>query len=236
MEQKNKLKGGLSDGMSLRGIAVKHVKSDDKGKINEMMKKLKSQLRLGLNHELEHAKDEETRREIVMDHLYEDPNYYTNLTKIDTTEQTGADSSGSFEGPLSHTILKRDINTIPNFKTKEGDMNEVTGGDSSGSYDAPFGNGSKNPLKINGVKSIKQSRAVKDKNFPKWGGPGGVYVQVKEKCKKFPYCNQGDTGALDFFEVEGLKESVEEVSKKYKIPYSEMEQIVLNEIKKIFID
>jgi hypothetical protein len=80
-----------------------------------------------------------------------------------------------------------------------------------------------------------QSRAVKDKNFPKWGGPGGVFVKVKEKCKKFPYCNQGNTDSLEFYEVEGLKESVQEVSKKYGIPYSEMEKIVINEIKKIFI-
>jgi hypothetical protein len=80
-----------------------------------------------------------------------------------------------------------------------------------------------------------QSRAVKDKNFPKWGGPGGVYVKVKEKCKKFPYCNQGNTGSIEFYEVEGLKESVQEVSKKYGIPYSEMEKVVINEIKKIFI-
>jgi hypothetical protein len=144
------------------------------------------------------------------------------LKKVEVKE-TGGDSSGSFEGPAFGSTIKRKINKIHNFP--ESDINEVTAGDASG----------KNPLKVNGPKSVMQSRAVKDKNFPKWGGPGGVYVKVKEKCKKFPYCNQGNTGAIEFYEVEGLKESVQEVSKKYGIPYSEMEKIVINEIKKIFI-
>ena len=79
------------------------------------------------------------------------------------------------------------------------------------------------------------SRAVKDKNFPKWGGPGGVYVKVKERCKKFPYCNQGDIKSLDFFEDQELKESIQKVSKKLGLPYTEVEKIVINEINKIFI-
>jgi hypothetical protein len=154
------------------------------------------------------------------------------LKKVEVKE-TGGDSSGSFEGPAFGSTIKRKINKIHNFP--ESDINEVTAGDASGAYDVPFGDGGKNPLKVNGPKSVMQSRAVKDKNFPKWGGPGGVYVKVKEKCKKFPYCNQGNTGAIEFYEVEGLKESIQEVSKKYGIPYSEMEKIVINEIKKIFI-
>lgn len=153
--------------------------------------------------------------------------------KKSEVKETGGDSSGSFEGPAFGSTIKRKINKIHNFP--ESDINEVTAGDASGAYDVPFGNQSKNPLKVNGPKSIMQSRAVKDKNFPKWGGPGGVYVKVKEKCKKFPYCNQGNTGAIEFYEVEGLKESIQEVSKKYGIPYSEMEKVVINEIKKIFI-
>lgn len=119
--------------------------------------------------------------------------------------------------------------------TEESELDEAMTADSSGPYDAPFGDGGKNPLKIGGEKSIKKSRAVVDKKFPKWGGPKGVYVRVKDKCKKFPYCNQGNTGALEFYEVDGLVEAVKNVSKKHGIPYSEMEKVVINEIKKIFI-
>ena len=44
------------------------------------------------------------------------------------------------------------------------------------------------------------------KNEKNWRGaaktqwPGGKFVKVKEKCKKFPYCNQGDINALDLYE------------------------------------
>lgn len=157
--------------------------------------------------------------------------------KIETKEQTTADSSGSFSTGLD-TITKKVIKKINNFKksdTKEGEFIESTDASSSGAFDVPaFGKttngGRSNPLKIDGVKSISQSRAVKDKNFPKWGGPGGVFVKVKDKCKKFPYCNQGDTNS-----IEELREAIEETSKNMGIPYNEVEKIVLNEIKLIFI-
>jgi hypothetical protein len=131
--------------------------------------------------------------------------------------------------------IKRPITKIHNMN-EEVDIDEAMTADSAGAYDVPFPSKKrKDPLSIGGEKSIKQSRAVTDKKFPKWGGPKGVYVKVKDKCKKFPYCNQGNTGALEFYEVDGLVETVKKVSKKYGIPYSEMEKVVLNEIKKIFI-
>ena len=39
------------------------------------------QLRLGVKTELEHTKDENIAKEIAMDHLAEDPEYYTKLLK-----------------------------------------------------------------------------------------------------------------------------------------------------------
>jgi hypothetical protein len=153
--------------------------------------------------------------------------------KRDTKESMGADSSGSFEAPLKNTpIVKRKINKIHNF---ESDLDEATDSGSSGQYDASFSSGRSNPLKINGPDSIKTSRAVKDKNFPKYGGPGGVFVKVKEKCKKYPYCNQGDIKSLEFFEKEGLVESAKNVSNKTGIPYKIVEKLILNEIKEYLL-
>jgi hypothetical protein len=57
-----------------------------------------------------------------------------------------------------------------------------------------------------------------------------VFIKVKEKCKKFPYCNQGDINAIEI-----VKEAIDETSKNLGIPRSEVENIVLNEINKIFI-
>ena len=75
----------------------------------------------------------------------------------------------------------------------------------------PFGGGGtkgrRNPLKIDGPKSIYKNRAVKDKKFPRFGGPDAVFVKIKEKCKKFPYCNQGDIKALNIYKNESLKDS-----------------------------
>jgi hypothetical protein len=158
--------------------------------------------------------------------------------KKETKESMGADAAGAFEGPaFGGVIKKKDLYKPNNFKkynvNEEEDVVEVTDSSSSGAYDAPFGDGGKNPLKINGEKSIKNSRAVKDKNFPKWGGPNAVFIKIKEKCKKFPYCNQGDINAIELLEI---GDEIKEVSEKYGIPYKEMEKVVLNEINKIFID
>jgi hypothetical protein len=163
--------------------------------------------------------------------------------KKEEVKETGADSSGSFSGPVfgKSEVVKRPISSIPNLNlSEEEEIKEVTSGD-AGQFDVPaFGKttkgGRKNPLKIDGPKSIYKGRAVTDKNFPKWGGPDSVFVKVKEKCKKFPYCNQGNTGAIEFIhEDDELQESIKEMSKKYGIPHKDVENIVLNEINKIFI-
>ena len=240
------LKGGNADNKSLIQIAKKH---DAKNyyHIDDMVKSLKKQVEIGLPIEMEHTDDKDKAREIVMDHLWENPSYYTKLKKSDvekeTKESMGAGSSGSFEGPVfSDVVLKKDIHKFhnSNLKEQQEEVGEATDASSSGGYDVPlFGKtpkGRRNPLKIDGPDSIYKGRAVTDKKFPKWGGPGGVFVKVKEKCKKFPYCNQGDTGALEFIkEDEEIVQAITETSKKYGIPYKEMEKIVLNEINKIFI-
>lgn len=162
--------------------------------------------------------------------------------KEEEVKETGADSSGSFSGPLmkgDSDVIKRPISKIPNFEPKE-ELSEE-GILSTGEFDVPFlgkstSGGRRDPLKIDGPDSIYKGRAVKDKNFPKWGGPDSVFVKVKEKCKKFPYCNQGNTGAIEFVhEDKELQKVINEISKKYGIPHQEVEKIVLNEIKDIFI-
>jgi len=166
------------------------------------------------------------------------------MKKMETKESMGADSSGAFEGSsFGTTILKRDLYKPNNSKkyniNEDEEFQEATDASSSGSYDVPlFGKtpkGRKNPLKIDGEKSIKQSRAVKDKNFPKWGGPDSVFIKVKDKCKKFPYCNQGDINAIEMLEMEELTQAITEIAKEMKVPFKEIEKIVLNEIKLIFI-
>ena len=167
--------------------------------------------------------------------------WVVNLTKKRPSmevDETDAGSSGSFEGPIGggqEQVIKRKITSIPNM-----DIAEVTDSGSSGSYDVPaFGTtpkGRRDPLKIDGPDSIYKGRAVKDKNFPKWGGPDSVFVKIKEKCKKFPYCNQGNTGAIEYVnEDKEIQQIINEISKTYGLPRKQVENIVLNEIKDIFI-
>lgn len=164
-----------------------------------------------------------------------DDEFKTPPSKIlEPKESMGADSAGSFEAAFSPEPIKKKINKIHNMESQT-DVDEATTSSSSGQYDVPFGLGNKNPLKIGGEKSIKQSRAVKDKNFPKWGGPGGIFIKIKDKCKKFPYCNQGDIKSIEMLEIPEINESIKNVSKKTGIPYNIIEKMVLNEINKIFI-
>ena len=311
MNESEELKGGNADNKSLVQIAKKH---DAKNyyHIDNMVKSLKKELEMGIKIEMEHTDDKDKAKEIAMDHLWENPSYYTKLKKSDieeevinniktdlnekcwkgytqkgmktmfgkrypncvkktktnessnpaqqaaiaidmkkkgkkpkeeTKEQTDASSSGSYEGNAFGPMIKREIHKIHNSKLTEQEVEfkEATDASSSGSYDVPaFGKttkgGRKNPLKIDGPDSIYKGRAVTDKKFPKWGGPDSVFVKVKDKCKKFPYCNQGNTGALEFIkEDQEIKNAITETSKKFGIPYNEMEKIVLNEISKIFI-
>ena len=168
----------------------------------------------------------------------------TKKKEKEEVKETGADSSGSFEGSAfggDGDVIKRKISKIPNFEPNEQELGEVTDSSSSGAFDVPaFGKstsgGRKDPLKIDGPDSIYKGRAVKDKNFPKWGGPDSVFVKVKEKCKKFPYCNQGNTGAIEYVnEDKEIQQIINEISKTYGLPRKQVENIVLNEIKDIFI-
>jgi hypothetical protein len=73
-ESVDKVKGGLSDGMSLEDIANKHkVDIDD----------LNDEYKMGIKVEREHTSDSTLAAEIAKDHLYEDPKYYSKLKKIE---------------------------------------------------------------------------------------------------------------------------------------------------------
>jgi len=246
------LKGGKADNMTLLDIAKKFNK---KGyyDMDDMLKSLKKELHLGMKVELEHSKSRAMAKEIAMDHLSENPSYYTKLKKADIDEDC-------WKGYEAIGLKKKGKRMVPNCVPKKEDTNEMTGAASAGAFSAPmsfnkkdvqeamdsgisaaaafdvplFGattkGGRKNPLAIDGPESIGKSRAVKDKNFPKFGGPGGIYIKIKDKCKKFPYCNQGDINA-----IEVLRESIEESAKKHGLPVEEVEKIVLKGIKDIFI-
>lgn len=230
--ESNKIAGGNADNSSLVKLAKKHG-AKNIHQIEHIAKHIKKQLQKGIKVELEHTDDKEMAKEIAMDHLWEDPNYYSKLENMEkeTNEMTDSSSSGSYASAFGSIQTKGDIKKIYNAKLTEATDSSTS---SAGAYDAPF-TPNKDPLKINGEKSIAKSRAVKDKKFPKWGGPGGVFVKIKDKCKKFPYCNQGINAIEILREIEGMDDLINENAKKYGLSIKEVENLLTKEIKQIFI-
>ena len=165
----------------------------------------------------------------------------------DMEEVTSASSSGAYSSPFGGefkpkktTSVKKKSSTIEDMAKNylqeyarlaeeeeeevdvesEEELDEVTGASSSGSFEGP----------AIWAKNKKNWRAVNDPNFPKYGGPGSTFVKVKKKCSKFPYCNQGDINALEFYEDTTLKEAIENVSRKTGKPVNYLKNIILKEL------
>lgn len=171
--------GGLSSGKTLKDLAKMHSHSDGdevKSEVTKMYSHLKDQLKKGTKIEMEHTNQVNKAREIAMDHLYEDPNYYTKLEKIEASEATSSSSTGQYSTPAF--VAKNSKNW----------------------------RGNKKPLY-----------------------PGGKFVKIKDKCKKFPYCNQGDIKALKLFENDTIKKSIKNISKKYGVNENVIKSIIVHE-------
>ena len=128
---------------------------------------------------MEHTNDKDGATEIAMDHLWEDPNYYVKLNKIEATEATSSSSSGSYESPFFLAKNKKN-----------------------------WRGGAKPQI------------------------PGGKFVEVKKKCKTFPYCNQGDINALNIFEKEYIKEAIDRVHKQTGVEKYVIKNLILQELSK----
>jgi hypothetical protein len=108
---------------------------------------------------------------------------------------------------------------------KKVEAKEMTSTASTGVYDA----NSFQDINMKGNTKTGQGRS-----WNKTQIPGGAFVSVKEKCKTFPYCNQGDINALDIKKPrrkrkkKNLQEAIENVSKKTGMSEEEIKLILLN--------
>ena len=152
-------------------------------------------------------------------------------SKKEETKETGSVSAGAYSGGAlfsSQEIkekkycekcknIEKDCtcNRPKKFETKEGASTV-----SSGQYSGP-------------------SIWAKSTNKKDWGPsrktqiPGGKFVQVKKKCKKFPYCNQGDINALKIFENKGLKRVITNISESYGLTENYIRNIIYLEMEKL---
>lgn len=72
--ESNLLKGGKSDGMSVEQLAKKHSLPVDI---------IEKEIKMGIEVEREHTTDNNIARKIAMDHIFEFPNYYQELKKME---------------------------------------------------------------------------------------------------------------------------------------------------------
>lgn len=207
-----KLKGGRADNKTFEDLVNKNKKHGKS--ISDVEKMLKSQLNKGMKVEMEHTKDKSKAKEIALDHLFEDPKYYDKLKKIEGKEATGSGAAGGFVGPVGFDPNNDFVERSFKKKPKKVETKEATGSGSSGAYVTP----------------AAWAKSMKKKD---WRGksktqiPGGKFVQVKKKCKNFPYCNQGDIKALRLSEQTNVLDNiVKNMSKKYNISENEVIKIL----------
>jgi len=126
-------------------------------------------------------------------------------------------STGAFEAPFAF----KDSQFVRNsFKEtpKKVETKEATSSSSTGQYSQP---------------SIwAKSMSKKDyRGYDKTVIPGGKFVTVKKKCKKFPYCNQGDIKALKIFESDVVKNVIKRLAEKHNLSEGYVKFIIQNEIR-----
>jgi len=202
------LKGGISDNKSLKDIAKKH-------KVE--LTTLTNQLNMGIKTEMEHTSNKQMAKEIAMDHLSEDPSYYSKLKKMENKE-INEKWSQKYKNSIDCSNPKGFSQRAHcQGKVKKSETKEATGAASSGSYSQP-------------------SIWAKSTNKKDWAAarktqiPGGQFVTVKKKCTKFPYCNQGDIKALKLWENETMKKVISNVCGKTGLDENTVKAIIQYEL------
>jgi len=141
----------------------------------------------------------------------EKPNFEDLYIDLDSEEEieeaTGASSSGAFVAPLGGKTIRRTF--------KKSEIPELVGGVPKGGMNKPIGN----MYSFNEEKEVLEEEEELDeatsvgsvggqyvtpkfwakgkgnwRNRVKKAYPGGKFVNIKKKCKTYPYCDQGSGG------------------------------------------
>lgn len=253
------LKGGASDNKTLLDIAKKHSYNDStdstsKEKIKKMYEKLKSQLNKGIKIEMEHTNNKNKAKEIAMDHLFEMPDYYDKIEKIESNESKSARKQfmkDLLDDPDYIEFKKNRMFSDDETKQK------IALGTPHAAVNDPFvdkkryqrfdknirestemvGGETKEATGAGNSGSYSQpSMWAKSTNKKDWAAarktqiPGGKFVTVKKKCTKFPYCNQGDIKALKMWENKTVKKIISNVCYKTGLNETTVKAIIQYEL------
>ena len=150
--------------------------------------------------------------------------------KEEPKEATGAASAGNGITAPAFSMWSDDEEAKEEYKRKpkskrrvEGEFYEMTDSSSVGAYDA----NSFQDINMKGNTLKGLGRSWKQTQIP-----GGAYVDINEKCKKFPYCNQGNTGAVKYRKTKKkspMQEAIENVSLRTGLSVSEIKNLIIND-------
>ena len=119
-----KKQGHISDSMSLLNIAKKHGVEDSE---------LRSELKKGIKVEQEHTSNIKTATRIALDHLFEDPKYYTKLAKIKLEENKSSLDRDLVKEFMRHVMKELKLDSLPTIRFSE-DSQEAIQNRSWGGY------------------------------------------------------------------------------------------------------
>jgi hypothetical protein len=174
--------------------------------------------------------DKKTLLDLAKKHAYDDSTDSTTKERINKVhKELKSQLTKGIKVELEHTNNKSKAEEIamdhlsedPKYydKLKKVETKEATSSASSGQFSQP----------------AIWAKSMSKKN---WKGastkymPGAKRVQVKKKCKTFPYCNQGDIKALRIFESENVQNAIDSVSSNYGYNKEFISEIVFHEIRK----
>jgi hypothetical protein len=151
---------------------------------------------------------------------------YKFLFEKETKEATGASSAGGFSSP-AFSMWSEDDEAKSEYKKskkEEGEFKEATTSSSVGAYDAPG---------FQDVNMKGNTLKGKGRSWKKTQISGGSFVDINPKCKTFPYCNQGNTGAVSYRKSKSkspLSEAIENVSLKTGLSTEKIKNIILSKL------
>lgn len=147
----------------------------------------------------------------------------------EATEATAASSAGNSVSAPAFSMWSEDEEAKSEYKRMEGEFTEATDSSSMGAYDA----NSFEDINMKGSTTKGKGRSWKKSQIP-----GGSFVEVKDKCKTFPYCNQGNTGAVKYKKslkkenrnLSPMNEAILNVSLKTGLSVNKIKNIILSKI------
>jgi len=143
---------------------------------------------------------------------------YKFLFENETKEGTGAASAGNGISAPAFSMWSEDEEAKSEYKRLEKE---------EGAYDTPG---------FQDVNMRGNTLKGKGRSWKKTQISGGSFVDINPKCKTFPYCNQGNTGAVRYRKSNNkkrkspLQEAIENVSSQTGLSVEKIKSLLISKL------